>query len=292
MAMRLFTSEDEDEESQFIMAADGTYLHCQKSSNNLFQRMTYSNQKKTHLVKPFVICATNGYIVDVYGLYPANQNDTSILEEILEEDPEIHSLLQRGDIFLLDRGFRNVRDYLATNGFVAKCPAFVPTTQKQLTTIEANQTRLVTKCRYVVEVTNAFLKTCFRALDKTVPNQSLLHYLDDFRIAAALINKYHSRIYSDGENSVDMADKMLAKVNEENQLETIIQQHKLNRLSQFEKMTADQIKDFPRLTLEQIKQEITFGQYQLKQALSYISEHLSETGRYEISNIKSEKKFL
>ena len=58
---------------QFIIIADGTYCYCQKSSNNFFQRKTYSVQKKQHLVKPFVVTASNGRIVDIFGLYEATK---------------------------------------------------------------------------------------------------------------------------------------------------------------------------------------------------------------------------
>lgn len=50
-------------------------------------------------------------------------------------------------------------------------------------------------------------------------------------------------------------------------------------------MSAEQIKDFPKLTLEQIEKEITYGKYQIKQAISYIAEHLSDTGKYEMRTL-------
>jgi hypothetical protein len=58
-------------DEQLVLILDGTYCYCQKSSNNLFQRKSYSVQKKTHLLKPFVICATDGHIFDIYGLFEA-----------------------------------------------------------------------------------------------------------------------------------------------------------------------------------------------------------------------------
>ena len=45
-------------------------------------------------------------------------------------------------------------------------PACVEKGQKQLTTLQANQSRMITKCCWVIEVINSFLKTSFRALDK------------------------------------------------------------------------------------------------------------------------------
>lgn len=40
---------------QVVLIADGTYIYCEKSSNNEFQRRTYSSHKHRHLVKPMII---------------------------------------------------------------------------------------------------------------------------------------------------------------------------------------------------------------------------------------------
>ena len=63
--------------------------------------------KKRHLVKPFVVTASNGRIIDVYGLFEATKNDSSIFLEILEDQNGLRSLLREGDIALVDRGFRD-----------------------------------------------------------------------------------------------------------------------------------------------------------------------------------------
>ena len=65
ISSRLFDLEGQ----KLAVLADGTYCNMQKSSNFYFQRVTYSGQKKRHLVKPFVICCTDGYIIDIFGLY-------------------------------------------------------------------------------------------------------------------------------------------------------------------------------------------------------------------------------
>ena len=54
LATELLTNEPD----QIVLIADGTYLYCQKSSNNEFQRRTYSNHKHRHLVKPMIITAS------------------------------------------------------------------------------------------------------------------------------------------------------------------------------------------------------------------------------------------
>ena len=93
--------------SELILVADGTYCYCQKSSNNRFQRATYSGQKKRHLVKPFVVCATDGIIVDIYGFYSATTNDASIMADILSEDKNLREIFVANDILIADRGFRD-----------------------------------------------------------------------------------------------------------------------------------------------------------------------------------------
>lgn len=66
-------------------------------------------------------------------------------------------------------------------------PSLIPPKQKQLSTLEANHSRLVTKCRWTVEADNGLFKTLFMANDKTVDNKSLNHCIDDYRIGAALL---------------------------------------------------------------------------------------------------------
>ena len=107
--------------------------------------------------------------------------------DILDSDC-LSRLLNSGDVFILDRGFRDCISDLNEHGYQTKMPALLGKNQKQLTTMEANESRLVTKLRYVVEVTNCFCKRSFQAL-REVQNQSLKHTIEDYKIAGALINK-------------------------------------------------------------------------------------------------------
>ena len=47
-----------DGPNQVILIADGIYIYCQESSNNEFQKHTYSSHKHRHLVKPIIITAS------------------------------------------------------------------------------------------------------------------------------------------------------------------------------------------------------------------------------------------
>ncbi|KAH9645953.1 hypothetical protein HF086_011415 [Spodoptera exigua] len=55
------------EQNKCIIILDGTYVYIQKSSNFLFQRLTYSHHKFLNLLKPFLIVCCDGYIIEVAG---------------------------------------------------------------------------------------------------------------------------------------------------------------------------------------------------------------------------------
>jgi hypothetical protein len=93
------------EEDNLVFIADGTYNRIEKSSNNDFQYRTYSQQKCDSLMKPFIICCADGYIVDCYGPFAANANDATIMNYILNNDVEFRNLcIPEKTTFILDRG--------------------------------------------------------------------------------------------------------------------------------------------------------------------------------------------
>ena len=69
--------------------ADSTYLYIDISADNELQRLTYSDQKKRHFVRPFTVCCADGFIIDLFGPYVAINNDASILIRVLEEKDDI-----------------------------------------------------------------------------------------------------------------------------------------------------------------------------------------------------------
>lgn len=133
---------------QAILVLDGTYIYIQKSGNFKFQRSSYSLHKGRPLVKPMVIVTTSGYFVSVIGPYLANpkNNDASILTHIFRHNiEEIKSWVHQNDIFVVDRGFRDAINLLDDLGINAKIPAFLYKGKRQLSTEQANASRIVTK---------------------------------------------------------------------------------------------------------------------------------------------------
>ena len=286
IAKGLFT----DNEDQFVFVADGTYCYCQKSKNNQFQRVSYSAHKSRHLVKPFVMCSTDGRIIDIYGFYEATKSDAVIIEDVLEKDDDLKKLLLPNDVIILDRGFKKSIDYLLDqHSLTPKMPSFIEGGCNQLKTSEANQSRLVTKCRWVVEVVNSHLKTSFKAL-AFVRNQSLPHIMQDFKISGALINKFFQRLISDKNDAALIISNIKKTLLEENEVEKIVKENNLIPLKSFVKLDADSILDFPQINLEDIKTNITLGSYQISQSIGYIAEHF-KNGKYEIHVNKESKSF-
>ncbi len=136
--------------------------------------------------------------------------------------------MQKDDTFIVDRGCRDCVEVLENKyGFQVKMPALLSKNEKQLNTKEANGSRFVTKLRWVVEVINTFLKNSFKAL-KQVPNISLPHTLEDYKIAAALINRFFKRLFSDQNDHKEIAENMKLKLDVENELEKLVKNDKLN----------------------------------------------------------------
>lgn len=146
LAQTLFGDIDK---SQAILVLDGTYIYTAKSNNFKYQRRSYSIHKGRSLIKPMVIVTTTGYFVSIQGPYLADHknNDASILEHIMKTNAEdIKSWLSEDDIFIVDRGFRDALPpawrfkYPGRNASI-----FGEGGQKQMSTGDANKSRLVTK---------------------------------------------------------------------------------------------------------------------------------------------------
>lgn len=239
-------------------------------------------------MKPFLFVCCDGHIIEVSGPHAATSSDAQIMQNILlNENDHGDGLFQwffrNGDVFILDRGFRDVIPTLEQYGYTAKMPECKLPGESQLTTEQANKTRLVTICRWVVEVINGRFKRDFRLLRHIHTNISLEYMMDYFRIAAALINAYHILIV-DNVHATDFLRIISERINMHNTLADLVDRHNLNRTrTRFQPMAADMadFNDFPTLTEEDLTL-FSLGVYQLKQAKSYYGEHLQPDGAFII----------
>lgn len=119
-----------------------------KSGNFKFKSKSYSMHKGRSLVKPLIIVSPTGYYLSVMGPYLARNNDASILKHVMKSNIEdICNWVEKDDIFVVDRGFRDSLDFLEELGIQAHMPSFMSKGEKQMTTESANTSRLVTKVR-------------------------------------------------------------------------------------------------------------------------------------------------
>lgn len=263
----------ENNPNTIITIWDGTYIYIDKSANYEFQKSTFSGQKNRNFLRPMVCVTTNGLIIDVFGPFEAIRNDAKCMKAILENDPSVSQLFQPGDVFIFDRGFRDCLEEIAAMDCVAKTPEFIKKNQPtdQLTTEQANRSRLVTKTRFVVELRNGNIKTIFSVFAQQWSTVCLRHLGDDLRIAAALINKYFQKVVADKGNEECVSNAMLSCLTSPNHLQQIVRQDMFQtHLAFFE--TVQENFRFPQIRKEEL-QSITMGPYQLRQAKSYASAH-------------------
>ncbi|CAH2088907.1 unnamed protein product [Euphydryas editha] len=271
------------EEMKAIIICDGTYVFIQKSSNFLFQKRTYSHHKFQNLLKPFLIVCCDGYIIDVTGPYAATTSDATILSNMLNaEDSVFPWFFTPGDMLILDRGFRDALPDIEDCGYKAHMPLSVPRGQTQLSTTDANKSRMITMCRWVVEVVNGRFKRDFKLFRQDYFNKALPNMQNDFRIAAAITNAFHDPI-TDNSNAHEIVERINNRMNIENLLaEYVIGQNLNSRRVRFQSMSAElpDLQDFPRLTARDLI-IFSLGTYQIKLARSYYAEH-ARNGTYTI----------
>ncbi|KMQ84444.1 hypothetical protein RF55_17732, partial [Lasius niger] len=245
-----------DVQENMFLICDGTYARHQKSTNSEYQRKSFSGQKKVPLCKPFTICATDGYVVDMVFL--ANQNDADILKIIMEDPNGLSKFLKEGDTFVLDRGFRDIKSDLEEKKFKVLMPA-LKGKRKQLTTEESNQSRFVTKIRWAVESVHGVLKQKYHLLDHKIDNKLLPNIGLYFRIASFLNNTFGKRFDSDVDTFDEVVQRMHIRKSVENTLAIEAEEK---------------------------------GSYQLSQSVSYLAEMIDKNGELNIKFVKNEKNVL
>ena len=270
---------DNPEVQKAISIIDGTYIKIEKSRNFRVLRRSFSVHKHYHLLKPTLVCAPNGYILAVHGPYfsDSRNNDASTLVNEFNKDmADIRAWFSATDIFILDRGYRDAQEFLTGLGIQIEMPAPLGR-RPQLTTQEANDARLITKSRYVVETRNGHLKSIFKIFKNTFPN-ALVPRLGQFlRIACALINRYHPTI-NPQTDTPERAEQMLARAQQPNMVQQRVENEGLFRRHGHWNTVADQdIPDFPVLDLDYLR-DLTFGTFQIAMAPSYVQDNSEEYG--------------
>ncbi|MCG7879800.1 MAG: transposase family protein, partial [Candidatus Thiodiazotropha endolucinida] len=273
-----------------IAVADGTYIYIEKSGNYSFQRRSYSVHKGQPLLKPMMLVASDGYILTVLGPYLADgkNSDAKITEHMLKSNAEnITDWFEKDDVLIVDRGFRDAIDILKDFGINSHMPHFLNKSQKQHTTEEANESRLVTKVRWVVESANGRIKK-WKALSNTMPNSQIPYIGDYVRIVCSICNAFRPPLVTSTDSDKVIARRMMALAKTPNKLKDKVLKNGWDKKRViWEKIDDTELESFPELTEDELR-DLTMGVYQLKQAKAYTDEHFDENGSYEIMTHKEE----
>lgn len=263
---------DPENERKVMLVCDGTYIYIEKSQNYTHQKKTFSRQKKRNFIKVMNVTSCDGTIVYAIAPFPATKNDASILQYMFDHTIMFDHLLP-GDILLLDRGFRDVQKTIENKGIIVKMPSLVQSSERkgQLTTHDANRSRLVTALRFIVEARNGHLKSIFKMFDRVWCSYAQLNLSDDVEIYSALINKFHPVIESNKGISTDVASRMLSKLNDENEVGKIVSDNFQKYFKKF--VIFEQFDELPIMPKERLFW-ISLGAYAIKQAISYTQMHI------------------
>lgn len=279
-----------------IACIDGTYSFIEKSSNFKALRQSYSLHKGRHLIKPALIVAPDGYILDIHGPYfsDARNNDAAMLRTEFERDAgALRQWLGENAILIVDRGYRDILPLLDNLGIDHKMPAFLQPNQRQLDTQEANDSRLITKSRWIIEARNGHIKSMFHFFKNTISLVHAIHLREFYLIAGAIINRYRQLIHME-EATAEYARRMLERARRENHLKIRVELENLaRRNAMWERLNANQALDFPILDIDYLK-DLTMGVYQLSLAASYIQDKVArdEAEIFELDEHRYEPGFI
>lgn len=161
----------------------------------------------------------------------------------------------------------------------------------QHTSSETNESRLVTKIRWVIEAVNCLFKM-WKALDHVFPNSQIPYIGEYVRIVSAFYNAFRPPRVTDSPSDVIIAERMLRLSRMPNVLQQRVEREGWSRKRvMWQLMDADTLSDFPKLTMEELTQ-MTIGSYQIKQAQSYTEEHIADDGIYQLFIHRQERNIV
>ena len=122
-------------------------------------------------------------------------------------------------MIVVDRGFRDCVNAMKDFGLNVVFPPFL-SGQRQFTASAANQSRFVSKARWVVEAANAQIKQ-FKFLANIVPNSSFPHLAQYLSIVCSIINRYRSPMKYSRIEDIVIADQMISLRNQKKNFEAV-----------------------------------------------------------------------
>ena len=113
---------------------------------------------------------------------------------------------------MVDRGFRHSVEVMEGLGLEVVIPIFLDGRRKFSTT-EPNQSRCITKIRWIVEAINRRMKQ-FKFFSYTIQNSSLPHLEAYISIGCSIINRYQSPMINSTAADENIGRKILSLLNQ------------------------------------------------------------------------------
>ena len=166
-----------------------------------------------------MLVATDSYILNVLGPYLADgkNSDAKIAEHMLMSNSQDIRNWFREDVLIAERGFGDVTELLNDCGIKTAMPHFLNKSEKQHSTEEANESRLVTKVRWVVELANGHIRR-WRVLSNVLPNTKIPLAGDYVRIVCSVCNAFRLPLVTSLESDAVMAKGMMTLAKSDNKL--------------------------------------------------------------------------
>lgn len=265
--------------SSVILVIDATYIYTQQAQDHDAQKKMWSMNKSRNLVKPTMIVTPDCYIVEVTDAFftDSKNNDASILKCHMQSDPKWKELLQPGDILIMDRGYRDAKEFVSSIDVEPVMPSFLNRSDKQLQCLAANKSRCVTRIRFVVERVNKLWRE-WKFFANVVHNKNYHHMNDWCKIVCAILNMTNRSTWIESDahfaTSCLIKDKTLVFNHLQRNLEEIGLDVKANFVQ------VDGTKghfQFPRMDLDDIEVTIALGSFTIEKAKKYIVRHLRES---------------
>lgn len=116
--------------------------------------------------------------------------------------------------------------------------------------------------------------------------QHLPNLRDFYRIAGAIINKYHPLIFMEESNTA-VAQQLLERARKPNVIQALVEAENLHTRNahRWVHLNSVQLLDFPVLTLDFLK-DLTVGIYQIRLAPSYVQDKLQREKRKKNFNLR------
>ncbi len=171
-----------------------------------------------------------------------------------------------------DRGFKDAHKLLSLLNIQADAPRGKANNASQQSTSEANESRLVTKLRWVVESVNSRLKR-WKFFKGTISAKNLHKIRPYLRIICAILNAFRGPLTTDHPTDASMVEQMVYASKQQNSFaDKCLTVYVATEASKWIRLGPTDLPDFPKLTIAEL-QQLSFGVYQLCQAKSYIEFH-------------------